>query len=124
MQQRVLHDPDITVMYTSTVTEIKGDGQHVTSVIITNQVSGETQELPTDAVFIAVGLTPNTAPFKDHVTCNAGGFIQVSDNVKTSVEGVFAAGDVHDYRYRQAITSAAAGCMAALDAERYLSEHE
>ena len=124
MQTRVLNDPDITVIYNSTVAEFKGDGQHVSSAVIVNQVTGEKTTINADGVFIAVGLSPNTAPFRDHLVCNQGGFIEVSSNVHTSVEGVFAAGDVHDYRYRQAITSAAAGCMAALDAERYLSEIE
>jgi len=122
MQQRILNDPDIAIMYNSTVTEFIGDGSHVTSVVVTNQKTGEKTTLEANGAFIAIGLSPNTAPFKDHVACNQGGFIEVSNNVHTSVEGVFAAGDVHDYRYRQAITSAAAGCMAALDAERYLSE--
>lgn len=121
MQQRVINDPDITVHYNSTVTEFHGDGKHVTSVTVTNQLNGETMNLEADGVFIAVGLSPNTDPFKEHIACNKWGFIEVVDNVHTNVEGVFAAGDVHDYRYRQAITSAGAGCMAALDAERYLS---
>jgi len=122
MQERVLNDPDITVIYSSTVTELIGDGQHITSAVVTNQITGEKTTLQADGVFVAVGLSPNTAPFKDHIECNQGGFINVKNNTHTSVEGVFAAGDVHDYRYRQAITSAGAGCMAALDAERYLSE--
>lgn len=122
MQQRVINDPDITVYYSSTVTELHGDGQHVTGATVTNQLTGQTMQLEADGVFIAVGLTPNTAPFKDHVDCNKWGFVDVTNHVHTNIEGVFAAGDVHDYRYRQAITSAAAGCMAALDAERYLSE--
>lgn len=122
MQQRILNDPDITVIYNSTVTEFIGDGSHVTAAVVTNQKTGETTTLEASGAFIAIGLSPNTAPFKGHVACNDIGFIEVQNNVHTSVEGVFAAGDVHDYRYRQAITSAAAGCMAALDAERYLSE--
>jgi len=121
MQQRVVNDPDITVYYNSTVTEFYGDGQHVNAATITNQINGETVKLEADGVFIAVGLSPNTAPFKDHVACNKWGFIEVVNNVHTNIEGVFTAGDVHDYRYRQAITAAGAGCMAALDAERYLS---
>lgn len=123
MQQRVINDPDITIHYNSTVTEFHGDGQHVTGVTMTNQITGEKTELETDAVFIAVGLNPNSSPFKSHINCNKGGFIDVVQHTHTNIEGVFAAGDVHDYRYRQAVTSAAAGCMAALDAERYLSEN-
>lgn len=122
MQQRIVNDPDITVFYNSTVTEFFGDGQHLNAVTMTNQLTGETTKLEADGAFIAIGLSPNSAPFKDHVACDKGGFIEVNNHVYTGVEGVFAAGDVHDYRYRQAITSAAAGCMAALDAQRYLSE--
>lgn len=122
MQQRVINDPDITVYYSSTVTEFHGDGQHLNAVTMTNQLTGEKTKLEADGAFVAIGLSPNSASFKDHVACDKGGFIEVNNHVNTSVEGVFAAGDVHDYRYRQAITSAAAGCMAALDAQRYLSE--
>ena len=73
-----------------------------------------------DAVFVAIGLNPNVGPFKDQVALNKFGFIQVNNHTHTSVPGVFAAGDVFDYQYRQAITSAGMGCMAALDAEKYI----
>lgn len=122
MQERVINDPDIKTMYTSTVTEIHGDGQKVTGVTVTHQESGKTMQLEADGVFVAVGLSPNSAPFKDYIACNKGGWIEVTDQTRSNVEGVFVAGDVHDYRYRQAVTAAGAGCMAALDAERYLSE--
>lgn len=121
MQQRVLNDPDIKIIYNSTVTEFKGDGNHLKSVLITDQKTGIQSEQPMDGAFIAIGLSPNTAYLQGHVAMNEWGFVTVSDQVKTSVEGVFAAGDVHDYKYRQAITSAGAGCMAALEAERYLA---
>jgi thioredoxin reductase (NADPH) len=121
MQQRVINDPDITIMYSSTVTELQGDGKHVTGAVVTNQLTSAKTTLFADGVFIAIGLSPNTAVFKDHIACDKWGFINLTNQTNTSVEGVFAAGDVHDYRYRQAITSAGAGCMAALDAERYLS---
>ena len=124
MQQRVINDPDIKIIYNSTVTEFIGDGNHLTSVVVTNQESGEKTTLKADGAFIAIGLSPNSAPFKGHIACNAGGFIEVQKDVKSSIEGVFVAGDVHDYRYRQAITAAGAGCMAALEAERYLSTME
>lgn len=122
MQQRVINDPDIKVIYSSTVTEFHGDGQHVNGVTVTNQLNGQIMKLEADGVFIAIGLSPNTAPFKDHVSCNKWGFIEPVDQTRTNIEGVFTAGDVHDYRYRQAVTAAGAGCMAALDAERYLAE--
>lgn len=120
MQQRVIDNPAIKIIYNSTVTEIKGDGHHVTHVVINDQKSGTTKTLETSAVFVAIGLNPNVAPFKGQVELNKFGFIDVKDQTQTSVPGVFVAGDVADYRYRQAITSSGAGCMAALDAERYL----
>ncbi len=122
MQKRILDNPDIKVIYNSTVSEIKGDGNHVTSAVITNQKTGEMQELKADGIFIAIGMHPNTEYLKGHIDLDKFGYISVSNHTRTSVEGIFAAGDVADYRYRQAITSAGSGCMAALDAERYLSE--
>lgn len=124
MQKRVLENPDIKIMYNSTVSAIQGDGTHVTSATITNRQTGATQQLPTAAVFIAIGHTPNTGIFKGQLALDDYGYLILNDHTKTSVPGVFAAGDVADYRYRQAITSAGVGCMAALDAERWLSEHE
>lgn len=122
MQQRVLNDPDIKIIYNSTVTEFLGNQNHLEKAVITNQTTGQTTIVPADGAFIAIGLNPNSHPFKQHLTCKPTGFIEVHNNVFTSVEGVFAAGDIHDYRYRQAITSAGAGCMAALEAEHYLSK--
>ena len=124
MQQRVLNDPDIQIYYNSTVTEIHGDDQKVTGVTMTRKDDGTTKKMDVDGVFVAVGLSPNSAPFKEYLTCNKGGWVEVTDQTRSNVEGIFVAGDVHDYRYRQAITSAGAGCMAALDAERYLSTLE
>ena len=123
MQQRVINDPDIKVHYTSTVTEFHGNGQHLTSVTITNQQTGEAKRMDMDGAFIAIGLDPNSGPFKSHLACNKGGWLETVGDVGTAAPGVFVSGDVHDYRYRQAITAAGAGCMAALEAERYLSEH-
>jgi thioredoxin reductase (NADPH) len=124
MQERVINDPDIKVYYGSTVTEMHGDNQKVTGVTVTNQADGTTMRLEADGVFVAVGLSPNSAPFKEYIACNKGGWIEVTDQTRSNVEGVFVAGDVHDYRYRQAVTAAGAGCMAALDVERYLSQFE
>jgi thioredoxin reductase (NADPH) len=120
MQKKVLNNPAITIVYNSTVSEIKGDGEHVNGVVVVNQQTKKSESLPTKAVFIAIGLNPNVEPFKGQIALNKFGFIAVEDNTHTSVPGVFAAGDVFDYRYRQAITSAGSGCMAALDAEKYL----
>lgn len=122
MQQRVLDNPDINIMYSSTVSEIKGNGEKVTGAIITNQQTNKVQELSADAVFLAIGLKPNTQIFKGQLELTELGHVQVHDHVKTSVEGVFAAGDVQDPKYRQAVVSAGFGCIAALEAERYLSD--
>jgi thioredoxin reductase (NADPH) len=121
MQKPVLKNPKIKIIYESTVTEIKGDGQKVTSAIITNQKTNEQQELKTDAVFLAIGFRPNTDFLQGQVELNKFNYLVVNNHTRTSIEGVFGAGDVEDYRYRQAVTAAGAGCMAALDAERWLS---
>ncbi len=121
MQQRVLNDPDITKLFNSTVTEIRGNGEHVMGATITNQKTNETTDMDVEGIFIAIGLRPSTEPFKGQLALDKGGYIQVKNNTYTSVKGVFSAGDVHDYRYKQAITAAGSGCMAALDAERYLT---
>ncbi len=124
MQQRIINDPDITIMYNSTVTAIRGNGKHITGATITDQKTKEEKEMAIEGLFIAIGLQPNSVPFKGQVTTDDWGYITTTNHTTTSVAGVFVAGDVQDYRYRQAITSAGAGCMAALDAERYLSKLE
>lgn len=120
MQQRVINDPTIKIIYNTTVTEILGNGSHVTGATIVNQKTQKAEKLDCDGIFIAVGLKPNTLPFTGQLAMDKSGFLAVTQHTNTSVEGVFAAGDVQDSRYRQAITSAGAGCMAALDAARYL----
>jgi thioredoxin reductase (NADPH) len=122
MQKRVLNKPEINIIYNTTVTEIKGNDKGVRAIKILNKKNNESKEIQTNAVFIAIGLIPNTEAFKGQVTLQKNGYLEVKNHTKTSVIGVFAAGDVADYRYRQAITSAGAGCMAALDAEKYLKE--
>lgn len=119
-QQRIINNPDIKIIYNSTLSEIQGNGSHVTGATIVNQQTKKSEQIATDVIFVAIGLNPNVGAFKGHLELNKFGFIDVRDNTHTSVPGVFVAGDVADYRYRQAITSAGAGCMAALDAERYL----
>ncbi len=121
MQQKVINNPDIKIIYDTTVSEIRGDGNHVSGLSLINQKTGENTTLDANGVFLAIGLKPNTSPFAGQVEVDKWGYIKVHDGSKTSVEGVFAAGDVHDYSYRQAVTSAGAGCKAALDAQRYLS---
>ncbi len=120
MQQRVLNDSDIKIMYESTVSAFEGDGSHVTHAIVENKKTGEKTKIAADGVFLAIGLKPNTAPFAGQVALTPQGYVHVENTTHTSVPGVFTAGDVQDFRYRQAITSAGSGCMAALDAERYL----
>jgi thioredoxin reductase (NADPH) len=124
MKERVLKNPDIKVIYQSTLTEIRGNGSHVTHATILNQKTGQQEEVETDGIFIAIGLSPNTKPFIGQIELDNYGYIILKEGRQTSVEGVFAAGDVADYRYRQAITSAGTGCMAAFDAERYLCASE
>ncbi|HSW73685.1 MAG TPA: thioredoxin-disulfide reductase [Candidatus Limnocylindria bacterium] len=123
MQQHVVNNPKIKVVYNSTITTVQGNGSHVTSATITNHKTETSQEVPVDGIFIAVGLNPNTKPFEDQLDLTSYKYIKVHNHTRTSVEGVFVAGDVSDDRYRQAITSAGAGCMAALDAERFLAGH-
>lgn len=123
MQERVLNNPKIKIIYQSTVTEIKGDGKHVTGVTITHQKTKEKKALDVNAVFVAIGLNPNTELFKGQLALEKNGYLVLTNHTHTSVPGVFGAGDVADYRYRQAITSAGTGCMAALDAERYIKEN-
>ncbi len=120
MQKNVVDNPKYKIIYSSTVTEIHGDDK-ITHVTITDQKTGKEKRLPTQAVFLAIGHTPNTDFLKGQVDLNEYGYLLLNDYTKTSVPGVFGAGDVHDFRYRQAVTAAGAGCMAALDAERYLS---
>jgi thioredoxin reductase (NADPH) len=121
MQERVIHDPSIKILYNSTVTSINGDGSHVTEAQIHNTKTQADSCLDAEGIFISIGIKPNTAPFKDHIALDSYGYIQVQPgSTQTSTPGVFAAGDVQDYRYRQAIVSAGSGCMAALDVERFL----
>lgn len=122
MQERILNNPTTQIIYNSTVTAMEGDGSHVTHATITNKITGEASKLPFDAIFVAIGLTPNTALFKGQLELNSYGYIIQTQHTHTSVAGVFAAGDVADFRYRQAVTSAGSGCQAALDAEKYLKE--
>lgn len=122
MQHKIINNDKINIIYNSTVTEILGNDDHVNQVVVKNLETGQNKILDVNAVFISIGLTPNTSIFKDQLELNQYGYIMLKDYTQTSVKGVFAAGDVADYRYRQAITSAGTGCAAALDAERYLFE--
>lgn len=120
MQERARSNPKISFIMDSEVVEVLGE-QAVNGVRIQNLQTKETRDLPVQGLFIAIGHKPNTEFLGDQVEL-VKGYIKVTDNTKTSVEGVFAGGDVQDWRYRQAVTAAGLGCMAALDAERYLQE--
>ncbi len=118
MADRVLANPKIDVRWNAVVEEVLGDGR-VEAVRLRDTVSGTTEDLPTAAVFVAIGHTPNTAILQGQVDLDREGYV-ITDGTRTSVEGVFACGDVQDTVYRQAITAAGTGCMAAIDAERWL----
>lgn len=121
MQERVKNTPNIKMYWNTETDEILGD-KTVDGVRIKNAVSGETQQIPIKGFFVAIGHTPNSEVFKPFLEMDEAGYILTQPGTaKTNVEGVFAAGDVQDKIYRQAITAAGSGCMAALDAERYLS---
>ncbi|HLO80721.1 MAG TPA: thioredoxin-disulfide reductase [Chitinophagaceae bacterium] len=120
MQDRVLNAPNIKVYWNTETDEIIGD-KNVRAVRIRNNKSGETQEIPVSGFFVAIGHQPNSDIFKDWLDMDEAGYIKtIPGTSKTNIEGVFAAGDVQDKIYRQAVTAAGSGCMAALDAERYL----
>lgn len=122
MAERALNHPKIRVAWNTTVTDVLGD-DFITGLRLKNTVTGEESEMAAGGLFLAIGHTPNTAFLDGQVTTNEAGYIvpTVPFRTNTNVEGVFAAGDVIDDYYRQAITSAGTGCMAALDAERWLA---
>lgn len=121
MQDRVLNTPNIKVYWNTETDEILGD-KTVNAVRVRNNQTGEKTEIAINGFFVAIGHHPNSDIFRDYLNTDAEGYIQtVPGTSKTNLEGVFAAGDVQDKIYRQAVTAAGSGCMAALDAERYLS---
>ena len=119
LQEKAFANPKITFVWNSTVQEILGKDR-VEGVKLRNVVSGEESVLPCDAVFLAIGYTPNTSIFKDQIELDPTGYIVARKETRTNIDGVFVAGDAADYRYRQAIAAAGSGCKAALDAEKYL----
>ena len=122
MQDRAFENPKIKFHWNKVIEEITGK-EKVNQVIIKDLKTNEKQPLDAGALFIAIGHEPNTELFKGQVDLDDQGYIVLKDLTKTSVEGVFAAGDVHDHRYRQAVTAAGFGCMAGIDVDKYLSEH-
>jgi len=121
MQDRVMNTPNIKIYFNTETDEILGE-KKVEGVRILNTKTNTKEEIPVSAFFVAIGHSPNSGIFKDYITMDETGYIlTVPGTTKTNVEGVFASGDVQDKNYRQAVTAAGSGCMAALDAERYLT---
>jgi thioredoxin reductase (NADPH) len=121
MQMRVLETKNIQVYWNTEVEEILGDGK-TEAVRIKNSITGETSEIPVSAYFVAIGHQPNSEIFKGWLEMDESGYVKtVPGSTKTNIDGIFAAGDLQDKIYRQAVTAAASGCMAAIEAERYLS---
>ena len=122
MQERAFKNPKIEFRWNSVVSGVLGDTK-VSGVELRDTVTGEESELPVTGLFVAIGHEPNSSLFKGQLELEANGYVRTFDGTtRTSVDGVFAAGDVQDDYYRQAITSAGSGCMAAIDAERWLEE--
>lgn len=123
MQERALANQKIKFHWDSEIGEIKGD-QKVQEVQLNNIKTGQKSTIIAGAVFVAIGHEPNTKLFPGKIDLDEQGYLKIKNRTETNVEGVFAAGDVHDHRYRQAITAAGFGCMAAIDVDRYLSERK
>ncbi len=122
MLERARSNTKIEFILNSEITQINNPKENkVTDIIVKNNKNGESKSMSTDAVFIAIGHIPNTSLFKDFLNLNENGYILTEEGTKTNIPGVFACGDVQDWEYRQAITAAGSGCMAAIDTERYLS---
>jgi thioredoxin reductase (NADPH) len=121
LQERAFDNPKIKFLWNTVIADISGD-KKVHSVTVKNMKSNETKKIDVGGIFIAIGHEPNTQIFKGQLEMDDAGYVKIHDHTHTSVEGVFAAGDVHDHRYRQAVTAAGFGCMAAIDVEKYLQE--
>ena len=121
MQDKAFANPKVEFIWDSEIAEVQSSANgEVNGIIVRNLKTGQLHDLPLDGVFIAIGHTPNTSLFAGQIDLDANGYILTHSGSKTSVPGVFAAGDVQDHIYRQAVTAAGSGCMAALDAERFL----
>lgn len=121
LQERAFENEKIEFIWDSAVVDIKGDNK-LSMITLRNVKTGQEMTLKAGGLFVAIGHEPNTSIFRNKVELDDKGYVKVYGNTKTNIEGVFAAGDVHDHRYRQAITAAGFGCMAALEIERWLSE--
>lgn len=123
MQAKVFSTPNIEMIWNSAPMEVLGDAKGVNGLMIKNVGTNETRQLSIDGFFVAIGHTPNTEVFKGQIDMHENGYIvTVPGSTRTNVEGVFAAGDCQDHYYRQAVTAAGSGCMAAIEAERFLSK--
>ena len=123
MQERAFNNPKIQFHWNSEIEEINGN-EKVQHVILKDIQSNEKTKLEVGGVFVAIGHEPNTKLFQDQMELDEQGYIVLKNHTETSVPGVFAAGDVHDHRYRQAVTAAGYGCMAAIDVDKYLTENK
>lgn len=123
MQDRAFENQKIQFHWNTIIEEIKGN-QKVNQITVKNTTTNKMDTLEVGGIFVAIGHEPNTKLFQGQIDLDANGYIALKNHTQTNVEGVFAAGDVHDHRYRQAITAAAFGCMAAIDVDKYLSEHK
>jgi thioredoxin reductase (NADPH) len=125
MVTRVLNTPNIEVIYNSEAKEVLGNGKNVTGLRVLNNQTGAESDIEVEGFFVAIGHKPNTDIFKGWLEMDETGYLKtIPGTTKTNIEGVFACGDVQDHYYRQAVTAAGSGCMAALDAERYLAAKE
>ena len=124
MQDRALSNPKIKFIWDSAIEEIVGDQKGVSGAIVKNLKTGDSKKVEAKGLFVAIGHVPTTELFKDQLKLQANGYLWVQPGTaKTSIEGVFASGDVSDSTYRQAVTAAGTGCMAAIEAERWMTEH-
>jgi thioredoxin reductase (NADPH) len=122
MAERALRHAKIEVIWNTVVEDILGNGG-VSGLRLRNVLTGDQQNFKVDGLFVAIGHRPNTELFRGQIDLDAQGYVRLREHTMTSVPGVFAAGDVHDHRYRQAVTAAAFGCMAAMDVEKFLEGH-
>jgi thioredoxin reductase (NADPH) len=123
MAERVLADANIEPLWNTVVEEVRGDGRKITALLLRDVRTGAERELPAAGLFVAIGHTPATAFLGGQLALDADGYVVTGRDMATSVTGVWAAGDVQDRHYRQAITAAGTGCVAALEAERWLTLH-
>jgi thioredoxin reductase (NADPH) len=125
MQKRVLENPKVTPIWNTVVEEVVGDGKTMTGAVVRNLKTNETMQVQAHGLFVAIGHVPNTDLVKGALELQENGYVKtVPGSTRTNIPGVFACGDVQDHYYRQAVTAAGTGCMAAIDAERWMTEHE